>query len=184
MTAECGADVRPADQPPKRLRKRYRRDVRVISDLDGRTAPARRARDLVARLQSDLGAGGGLSAAQTELVTRCALLSILAGDCEVKVLRNQPIDVHAYVALVNCQRRVLQALGLQRDPKIIDGSTNGRVADPVLAARLERVWPQYHEAETRRHYADLEREVIDALDDSAPPKSDDSVSPTREDPQP
>jgi hypothetical protein len=41
-------------------------------------------------------------------------------------MRSQAIDIHAYVALVNCQRRVLQVLGIVRDPKVIDGAANGR----------------------------------------------------------
>src|SRR5436853_578731 len=108
MSATFDAEVDAATPPPLRKRRRYRRDIRAISDLDGRTAAARRARELSARLCAGLPSEP--TAAQAELIARGTLLSILASDCEVKVLRNQPIDIHAYVALVNCQRRVLQVL--------------------------------------------------------------------------
>jgi len=144
MSAQYDADASVAASPPKRLRKRYRRDVRAVTDLDGRTTAARCARDLAARLRVDSNCDA--TAARGELITRCTLLSVLAGDCEVKVLRGQPIDVHAYVALVNCQRRILQVLGIVRDPKIIDGQVDGH----ATAARLANVWPAYREAEADR----------------------------------
>jgi len=167
MSAQCDADASAAASPPKRLRKRYRRDVRTLADLDGRTAPARRARSLAARLCAEL--PGDPTAGQQELVTRCALLSILASDAEVKILRNEAIDVHGYVALVNCQRRVLQALGLQCDPKIIDG-TDGTQSS--LDTLYGHVWPKYRRGEA-------ERELLAALkddDDNAPPAEEDQKS--------
>jgi hypothetical protein len=153
MSAQYDADACVAVSPPKRLRKRYRRDVRTLADLDGRTAPARRARDLAARLRADLGSDP--TAAQAELITRCTMLSVLAGDCEVKVMRNQPVDIHAYVALVNCQRRALSVLGVAPDPKLIDASAN-RVTNPELARRLANTWPEFHEQEIARHARDTD----------------------------
>jgi hypothetical protein len=119
MTATYDADARPADMPRRRARKRYRKDVRTLADLDGRTAPARRARDLAARLRADL--GHDPSAAEAELIAGCTLLSILTSDAGVKILRNEAGDVHALTALVNCSRRAYAALGcLTRDPKLIE----------------------------------------------------------------
>lgn len=93
--------------------------MRSVADLDRRTTAARNAAKLIERLQADL--GGDLTAGQQELITRAALLSILAGDAEVAIIRGQAIDVASYCTLANTQRRVLMALGLRRDPKIIDG---------------------------------------------------------------
>src|SRR5438128_1028771 len=111
MSANYDADVDAATPPPKRKRRRWRRDVRSVADLDGRSRASRRARDLAAALRADLGVATP-TAAQSELIARCTLLGILANDCEVQILHNKPIDIHAYVALTNCQRRVLQVLGI------------------------------------------------------------------------
>jgi hypothetical protein len=118
MTATYDAGASAAASSPKRLRKRYRRDIRAVSDLDGRTAPARRARDLAARLRADL--GHDPSAAEEELISACTLLSVLTSDCGIRVLRGQQVDIAGLCALVNTSRRAYQALGLQRDAKLIE----------------------------------------------------------------
>jgi len=180
MSADYAADATVASSPPPRRRRRYRGDVRTIDDLDGRTAPARRARDLSARLRAEIGAGNAPTTAQNELIARCTMLSILAGDCEIKIMGNQPIDIHGYVALVNCQRRALQALGgLQRDPKIIDGTTQ-----TALDAQFSHIWPEHRQAEAARaaRGADSMAKLIAALgSDDEPPKNDEP--PTPEEPQ-
>jgi hypothetical protein len=64
--------------------------LRSLDELDQRTAAARRARDLVAELKSDL--GGDLSTAQRELVKRAALLGAILEDHEVRWLQREPAD--------------------------------------------------------------------------------------------
>jgi hypothetical protein len=119
MTDSCVGDARRADLPRPRTRKRYRRDIRAVSDLDGRTRAARLARDLARRLRADL--GHDPSAAEQELIQACTLLSVLTSDAGVKILRNEQVDVFALTALVNCSRRAYQALGcMQRDAKLIE----------------------------------------------------------------
>jgi hypothetical protein len=45
-------------------------------------------------------------------------------------MRGQPIDLCGFVAVVNGQRRALSALGaLDRDPKLINGTTTAAPAD-------------------------------------------------------
>jgi hypothetical protein len=150
-------------------------------DLDGRTAAARNAAKLIARLTAEL-PGGDATSAQHELVVRAALLSVLAGDAEVAIVRGQAIDVSAYCTLANTQRRILSALGIARDPKLIEHNGSGHTTDPALADRLRNVWPQFHAEETARHYAEREHELFAALadDDKAPPENDD----TAEEPKP
>jgi len=92
--------------------------VRSLLDLDQRCAAARRARALVATLEREL--GGDPSAAQRELITRVALLSVLSGDAEVAILNGVPIDVTAYCTLANTQRRILSTLGIERRAKVIN----------------------------------------------------------------
>jgi hypothetical protein len=182
MTAECGADVRPADLPipRKRRHRRYKPAVRSIADMDRRTAAARNAAELVKRLEADL--GGDPTTAQQELATRAALLSVLCGDAEVAIVRGQPIDTAAYCGLVACQRRVLSALGLTRDPKLINGHANGQQA---LANEFPNVWPEFRAQERERSVRDLGRlsEWLAETERDDEPKSDEpkSDTPTQED---
>jgi len=181
MSANCNADARPVDLPSKRTRKRYARAIRSLSDLDGRTTASRRARALGARLQAGLPAPA--TAGQLELIQGCILLSVLIGDAGIKVLHGQPVDPHALTALVNCERRALDALGaLQPDPKLVDGHASGD-GDPELARRLANTWPEFHEQEIARSVRDADHmaELIERLggdDDAALPKNNEP--PTKE----
>jgi hypothetical protein len=86
--------------------------LRTLDDLDGRTRASRLAQQLVGDLQSDL--GGDLSAAKQQLVRRAALIGAIAEDAEARWLEGKPVDVATYAALADRQRRILQALGLNR----------------------------------------------------------------------
>jgi hypothetical protein len=104
------------------------------------------------------------------------MLSVLAGDAELKIARNQPIDVHGYVAICNCQRRALSVLGgFERDPKVIDGHANDGPGT---------VWPQYRADEAARSVRDADSmaKLIAQLDDSEPAKDDEP--PAQQDSQP
>ena len=95
------------------------RKVRLLSlsDLDGRTNAAKSARALVTDLESDLGGADRLSAAERELVQRCALASAMLQDMEANWLTGRGLDVAAYTTLANTQSRMLKMLGLSRRPR-------------------------------------------------------------------
>ena len=90
--------------------------VRVLSlgDLDRRTSAYRSAQRLLGDLLSDLGGEDHASAGQRELAQRAAVLGALIEDSEVKLLRGETVDLNGYLASVNCHRRLLSTLGLER----------------------------------------------------------------------
>ena len=102
--AEAGQDA------PRTRAGRVR--LRTLDDLDNRTAAARRARELVADLETDL--GGGLTTGERELVKRAAMLGAIVEDQEVRWLQRQPADLALYGTLVDRQRRILETLALRR----------------------------------------------------------------------
>jgi len=108
------------------------------------------------------------------------LLSVLIGDAGIKILHKEPVDPHALTALINCERRALDALGaLQRDPKLVDGHASGG-GDPELARRLANTWPEFHEQEIARSARDADHMAaqIAALGDGDEPDNDEpSVQP-------
>jgi hypothetical protein len=114
----------PADAAPrfqKRTKRRLKAQLRSLDDLDFRTVVARRAREMIATLTSDL--GGDLTSAQTSLVRRAAMLSTLAEHAEVSWLSNQaPIVVGDFCTVVNTLNRVLITLGIGRVPHEIDAA--------------------------------------------------------------
>jgi hypothetical protein len=86
----------------------------TLNDLDGRTAAARRVRELIADLESDLGGGSNLTRAQAQLVQRAAVLGALIENAEATWAAGGHIDIGEYLAGINAQRRVLATLGLER----------------------------------------------------------------------
>jgi hypothetical protein len=142
MTAESGtgASVAASPIPRKRLRRRYKPAVRSLTDMDRRYKAARDAAKLIARLEAELPGGAPPTAAQHELCVRAGLLSALCGDAEIAIIKAQAIDVSAYCTLANTQRRILSALGISRDPKLINGhasaSTGHADADDAEVSRL------------------------------------------------
>ncbi|MEL7688928.1 hypothetical protein AAG596_15725 [Citromicrobium bathyomarinum] len=73
---------------------------------------ARRFREIVAGIESDL--GGDLSEAQQHLVARAATLAIWAEAREVELAEGKDFDASQYATIANAQRRLLADLGLER----------------------------------------------------------------------
>jgi hypothetical protein len=86
----------------------------TLGHLDGRTAAARRARELIEAIQTDLGGGDRLSEGERQLVQRAAVLGAYIESCEVKWLGGEVVDLADYLAAINAQRRVLATIGLER----------------------------------------------------------------------
>lgn len=99
-----------------------------IEDLDGRTAAARRARELVDSITSDLGGDDRITEGTRQLARRAAVLGALVESSEVSMLAGGDVDLSEYLMAVNAQRRVLATIGLER--KSVD-------VTPTLASYLE-----------------------------------------------
>ena len=84
------------------------------SDLDGRTLAARKVRDTEQAIAEDLGGADRLSEGQRQLARRAAILGALLESVEVLWASGQEFDLGQYLATVNCHRRVLGTLGLER----------------------------------------------------------------------
>jgi hypothetical protein len=89
--------------------------------IDWRTSIARRFKDLVGDIASDLGGADQLSSAQMQLIRRASMVS---AECEKQELLaakgDTEFDVEAYVVKTNCLRRVFETLGLHRVPRPVD----------------------------------------------------------------
>lgn len=86
----------------------------TLAHLDGRTAAARRARELIEAIEADLGGGDRLSEGQRQLVQRAAVLGTFIESCEAQWLGGKAVDLADYLQAINSQRRVLATIGLER----------------------------------------------------------------------
>lgn len=92
----------------------------LLPNVDGRTGPARRYRELVSNMTDD--AGGDLPLTKHATVCRAAMLIVWAEQHEAGYCNGQDFDPQTYTTVCNSLRRLLQDLGLERRAKDITPS--------------------------------------------------------------
>jgi hypothetical protein len=112
----------------------------LLQDVDGRSAIARRYRDLNALFVSDLGGeNSALSAGQLTLIRRASCLTVELERMESEFARNggaRPRQLEAYQRATNTLRRLLESLGIHRGRIARDVTPN---LEAYLARRNNRV---------------------------------------------
>src|SRR5262249_7958540 len=91
------------------------RRLHVVAPPDGKWA--RRFRDVLAEITSDLGGADMLSEGQRQLARRVATISIACERLEGEAAAGEPIDLETYGKLTDRLGRALQRLGLERKPR-------------------------------------------------------------------
>ena len=94
------------------------RDI-LPNGVDGRSALARRYRDISAAMASDQGGADRLSEARTQLVRRFAAAACLAEDMEANMVLGKPIDLQEHATLCSTLVRLAQRIGIDRRSKNI-----------------------------------------------------------------
>jgi hypothetical protein len=102
---------RPANVPGSdRVRSAVSNGSRATLFGDGRSAGARRYRDLVAEFAAEVGGMAALPATTQQVVRRLAQVSVELELLEAQRAAGNAIDPVAFVTLVNSQRRLLRDL--------------------------------------------------------------------------
>lgn len=86
---------------------------------DGRSREARRFRDVLNEIVSDLGGPEHLSEGQRQLARRCAMLAVECEKLEALGVAGEPIDLNFYGQLTDRIGRAFHRLGLKRAAKNI-----------------------------------------------------------------
>jgi hypothetical protein len=95
-----------------------------VDNVDGRSKEARRFRDVLAEIISDLGGADGLSEGQRQLARRCALMSVECERMEAKSVAGEAIDLDVFGQLSDRIGRAFQRLGLRRVKRVINDGSN------------------------------------------------------------
>ena len=85
-----------------------------MGEVDGRTASAKRFRDVLGEIVSDLGGRDGLSEGQRQIARRAAMMSVQCEAMEAKAVAGEEIDVDRYGSLSDRIGRAFHRLGLKR----------------------------------------------------------------------
>jgi hypothetical protein len=98
-----------------RLRSRVTNGSKLVAGLDGRSAQARRYRDLIISYSDDLGGADRITEAQRTLIGQAATLQIQSERVQAAVLRGEQINLEQLTRLANASTRILSRLGLKRE---------------------------------------------------------------------
>ncbi len=113
MAADRPAIARPS---PACVRSRIANGSAVLSGVDGRSASARRLRDLIADLALDL-AGGDELTEHERLAVRGAAMAVLHVEMlSADLVNGRPVDAEQLTRASNTSRRELEALQARRRP--------------------------------------------------------------------
>ena len=103
-----------------------------IAGLDQRTLTARRYRDLIDSVTSDLGGQDHISELERQLIRRHAAVAVAAEALEANLVRDMPVDLNNLGILIDRQRRLAETLGLGRRARPLDDDLD-RVLDSVTS---------------------------------------------------
>ena len=101
-------------------------------EADGRGPWARRWRDVVAEITSDLGGADLLSEGQRQLARRAATISIACERMEGEAAAGNEIDLEEYGRLTDRLGRAFHRLGLRRCPREITPDPLDYAREPEL----------------------------------------------------
>ncbi len=101
---------------PAYLRSRLTNDPLLLRGVDGRSAEARRYRDIGMALADDLGGSALLNEPTRILIRQAAALTVQVESLQSKIVAGDEIDLEQLTRLSNVLGRTLQRLGLKRPP--------------------------------------------------------------------
>lgn len=118
-------NARQAPMKPE-ARTRVGNGSAVLPGVDGRSIIARRYREILEALVSDM--GGDPSEAQQQIARRAATIAIDCEQQDAAAARGEPLDVKTYTTASNSLRRLLESLGLERRARNVTPSVSEYIA--------------------------------------------------------
>jgi len=103
----------------KRTRAHISNHYDLLPGWDGRSAGARRYRDLVLEIVADQGGIENLAQARLQLIRRFAAASVLAESLEASLVDGKTIDIAEHAQLCSSLVRLAQRIGINRRLKNI-----------------------------------------------------------------
>ena len=123
-----------SDSPHGRTRVGNRVSLWLDSEVDGRSALARRFKEVFGEISADLGGFDRMSEGQRQLARRCALLSVECERLEGQAILGAEFDLDTYGQLTDRLGRAFQRLGLKRVPRDVTPTLSAIVQKHKAAA--------------------------------------------------
>ena len=118
----------PSGEFPSRTRSAVSNHQDLLPGLDGRSASARRFRDLVNAFVADMGGLDHCSEIRLGLVRRLAATTVQAEMLEARMVNGEAIDIATLCTLASTTVRLSQRLGLERRARNVTPSVGQYLA--------------------------------------------------------
>jgi hypothetical protein len=109
--------IRQCRSPTHRSRLTNGKDL--LPDLDGRSAMARRFKDIIGQIITDQGGLGRCSESRLQLVRRFSAACVLAERLESRIANGQDVNISEHALLCSTLHRLAGRIGINRRPKPI-----------------------------------------------------------------
>jgi hypothetical protein len=113
-------------------RSRVSNGSKLLAGVDGRTAVARRFRDLVSQIVSDQGGADQLAEARLQLIRGFSAAAVIAETMEARLANGEAIDISEHALLCSTLVRLSARIGINR---------TAREVVPTLRQYIEQVEP-------------------------------------------
>ena len=123
----------PLCEFPSRARSAVTNHKDLLPNLDGRSATARRFRDLVNAFVADMGGLDRCSEVRLGLVRRLAATTVQAEMLEARMVNGEAIDIATLCTLASTTVRLSQRLGLERRARNVTPSVGQYLAARTAA---------------------------------------------------
>jgi hypothetical protein len=105
----------------------------VLPNVDGRTALARRYRDIACALVADAGGEDKCSETKIQLIRRFSAAAVLAESMEARLANGEQINIGEHALLSSTLVRIAQRIGINRLPKNLTPDLQDYIARRVGA---------------------------------------------------
>jgi hypothetical protein len=112
--ANSSADPAPAGHRSSKQRSRMTNGTALLPDIDGRSAIARRLKDITSGILADQGGADQCSESRLQLVRRFAAAAVLAEQMESRLANGEQIDIQEHALLCSTLTRLAQRIGIER----------------------------------------------------------------------
>jgi hypothetical protein len=113
-------------------RSRVTNDSSLLLGADGRSAVARRFRDLVTQITADQGGADQLAEARLQLIRRFSAAAVIAESMESRLANGEAININEHALLCSTLVRLSARIGINR---------TAREIVPTLRQYIEQVEP-------------------------------------------
>jgi hypothetical protein len=130
VVPNSSADPTPVERRSSKQRSRMTNGTALLPDIDGRSAIARRFKDITSGILADQGGADQCSESRLQLVRRFAAAAVLAEQLESRLANGEQIDIQEHALLCSTLARLASRIGIDRRAKNITPTLSDYLVGP------------------------------------------------------